>query len=262
MRPGLAAEGQAQLGRGQRRVGQPVGTADQERRAAPSLVAPMPEAPASSPLAVIAAALVQGDHDGARRHRGAAEAPLRPPCAGSGAASGAAAPRPAGSARCSGAHSRRTRRQWRGSRPRPTATTTSSKRPSWRLRPRPGAGRHRPELLDVVEGAGLGAEQVDEDVAGVDQDPGAGRVLQALARGRGRSPPPSAAPTRFSAIDAMCRCEVPVATTMKSASVVLPSRSTTAGSMALSSSSEAVTSPRSSRFGVASAALPVDSARK
>ena len=45
MRPSLAAEGQAQLGHGQGRLGQPVGAADQEGRAAPALLTPCAQPP-------------------------------------------------------------------------------------------------------------------------------------------------------------------------------------------------------------------------
>ena len=89
------------------------------------------------------------------------------------------------------------RRRGRGRPRRPAAPR--------RLSPAAGGGparrRHRPELLDVVEGAGLGAEQVDEHVAGVDQDPGAGRRPRALRRGRARWPAAFSRSISFSAID-------------------------------------------------------------
>ena len=60
VRPGLAAEGEPQLGRRQRPLVEPVGTADQERRRPLALVAPAGEAIGELDAGEVAAALVQG----------------------------------------------------------------------------------------------------------------------------------------------------------------------------------------------------------
>src|SRR4051812_49586499 len=77
VRPGGAAEGEEEVGRGALRFAEAVGAADQEARLAPAFVAPALEAAGEIEAGERLAFLVEEDGDGVLGRGGEAPAPLR-----------------------------------------------------------------------------------------------------------------------------------------------------------------------------------------
>ena len=96
-----------------------------------------------------------------------------------------------------------------------------------------------PHLFEIVEFANLGPEDVDDDIARVDQDPVAGVSPSTRMRA---SPRAFSLSRSCSAMAPTCRSLRPEATTMKSPSADFPSRGMETISSALASSSQRTTS--------------------
>ena len=117
-----------------------------------------------------------------------------------------------------------------------TAAVTRRRRRGARLRSATGrrsAVLGQPHLLDIVESPDFRPEDVDDDIAGVDQHPIA--VLEAFDA-EIAAPASLRSPISRSAIAPTWRCERPEATIMKSASGDFPVMSMETGSSALASS--------------------------
>ena len=234
VRPGQAAEGELQVGCGQRarRQGRPARRSGRPPRAGP---------PSRQP-AELAREVVAGRGRGRarpaprRRHPAGIAASSRSASAAlrrSGGRCRAAAPRP-------GAIGQGQRRAYSAnrvsigaSRLRPTATTSSSMTAqrvaaAASAAARRGAPPTRASRCRRRSGSrrGTGGPARRRRRSGSRSLAG---ILRAPRPGHSRWPAALSRSTRFSAIDAMCRCEVPVATTMNSASVVLPARSIDGG---------------------------------
>ena len=230
----IAPKASARAARSSERRPRPSGPPMTRRQSLGAAVAPAREPSAKAAAVEALAALVEGDE----RRRPAATWRGAPPL-----------PRPCGRRRCRRGFRgiRGARRSGRGGLPAVVGAVdiaveelalgpglqpadggrsrSSSRRPLCRprrrrprsrgadpLSRRPGRVVGEPHLLDVVEGADFRPEDVDDDVAGIDQHPIA--VRAGLRRGC-RAPPASfRSSTSRSAMAPTCRCERPEATTM------------------------------------------------